>query len=164
MNKLFLLPVIFMALMYICTSCNKNIESANDGNIIKEKAAPMIQNEEAIPGIRILCCDIARKKYDCYYGGGLCNCRFFPNCNGNAALLDTYLYEKNSKMIISSSDNFGGEVKDILFIDEDLPMPKEFAEEMGYNEIIVLKGEYKTVKLNKGSERTNVLVNVNLIK
>ena len=63
-------------------------------------------------------------------------------------------------MELSSSDGFGPEVDDVLYIDEDLELPVEMAIEYGYSSITIFKNEYDVVLIGDVSVCT---VSVNLI-
>lgn len=77
---------------------------------------------------------------DCEDGWGLCNCQVFPNCPTGGAGFEASLNSVTREIILKNNDDV---IKgDTLYIDDDLVLPKDYADSEGYDSITILEGKY----------------------
>lgn len=130
-------------------SCSK------EENLTTKNESTSIQDPAKIPPIVIVRCTPHRNKYNCEDGWGLCDCQWFPDAPWQEQITTNVISETTMRL---SSPSFVDNGENILYVDNNLALPKEVAEKNNCKEIVILKGEY--FKQNDQS----VIVNIQLTK
>jgi len=111
-------------------------------------------------GLISICCDVARPKFDCLTGGGLCNCRIrIGGCDGGARsrALDVKIVGNN--LFIESDETFPTDAGLFVF-DEATALEADVAKSLGFNQVIVQPGTYVVHQsANKQKVKLDVITN-----
>lgn len=158
MKKIKLSVLMFIILVTGFVSCSKM-----ETEIVEEERQAFNASELA-RGIGI-CCEIGRRKYDCMYGGGLCNCRLcFSSSKSSEARIIHEVIEAESKLVfIMNLKDLPEEARGEWVFDstDELTLDVEIAKKLGYEYINIIEGTYS---INIKGQKARVRLDVELGK
>lgn len=93
-------------------------------------------------GLISICCDIARVKYDCLKGGGLCNCKIvIGNCISARAVPLTAKISGNN-LFITAEAPLPADAQNEFIIDEEMSLEIGICDKLGCESVTILPGTY----------------------
>ena len=146
--------LVIGSMAFYFTSCMKENKTQFTPSGSTETVQSPTKQVSPTPIVQMLalCCDIARKKFDCLYGGGLCNCKIsLGGCgavdggDGDAIISSrtrlVYAKVSGNTLTLSAIDNFPTDAGKFVF-DEATSIGLEAANQLGFSDVVILPGSY----------------------
>jgi hypothetical protein len=143
------------AILVIAVACKKDFPQNSSINSSLNTQGTSVTVKSAFP---IICCIIARPKYNCVTGGGLCDCRLGP-CHGSVTReFDLIITDTINNIMEITIDSELPYDADTVHLDNNYVLPAPIARELGLSSITLLAGAYP-VMYNNGQSRFAISYN-----